>query len=222
MGGAPTATCADISMSETGLGGALFSRVQQRVLALLFGQPGRSFQASEVIKLAHSGSGAVQRELERLTKAGLVSVTTSSNRKLYQADQTSPIYDELRSIIVKTAGVLEPIRQALQPYRSKIDVSFVYGSIARGDDKAGSDVDLMIIGKDLAYSELYAALQSAEKQLLRSVSPTVMTADEWRQKDQKQNSFLRNVIQQPKLFVFGSENDLQGIGQLSNNRAAKS
>jgi predicted nucleotidyltransferase len=196
-----------------GLASALFSQVQLRVLSLLIGQPDRNFHASELIRLAGSGSGAVQRELQKLATAGILNVTQSGNRKLYQANRQSPIFDELHSLIVKTVGLLEPIRRALKPKISEIDVAFVYGSTAKGEDTAKSDIDLMIIGHNPTYSEVYAALQKAEKTLLRPVNPTLMTPGEWKQKVADQNTFVRNVLQQPKLFVFGSENDLTGIGQ---------
>jgi predicted nucleotidyltransferase len=195
-----------------GLGSALFSQVQLRVLGLLFGQPDRTFHVSELIRLIDSGTGAVQRELEKLTGAGIVTVTISANRKLYQVNRQSPIFDELHGIILKTVGLLEPIRQALNPYRPTIDVAFVYGSVARGQDTVKSDIDLMVIGKNLAYGELYAALQQAEKALLRSVNPTIMTPIEWKQKLTDQRSFVRNIVQQPKLFVLGTEDELKGIG----------
>lgn len=207
--------------AKTGLGNALFSKVRLRVLGLLFGQPDRSFQSSELIKLAHSGTGAIQRELERLTNAGIISVIISTNRKLYQVNRASPIYDELRGIIIKTVGLLEPIRHALEQYRSKIEIAFVFGSIARGADTVNSDIDLMILGEGLAYSEVYATLQRAEKDLLRPVNPTIMTVADWRQKIERKNSFLRNIFKQPKLFVFGSENELERIGQSGADRAVE-
>ena len=197
----------------TGLASALFSQVQLRVLSLLIGQPDRHFHASELIRLAGSGSGAVQRELEKLANARILNVTVSGNRKLYQANRQSPIFGELHGLIVKTAGLVEPIRRALKSRLSNIDVAFVYGSIAKGEDSAKSDIDLMIIGQKPTYSEIYTALQKAEKILLRPVNPTLMTPVEWKQKVADQNSFVRKVLQQPKLFVFGTENELKGIGQ---------
>jgi predicted nucleotidyltransferase len=195
------------------LASALFSQVQLRVLSLLIGQPDRHFHASELIRLAGSGSGAVQRELEKLAKAGILNVTVSGNRKLYQANRQSPIFGELHSLIVKTVGLVEPIRRALKQKLPEIDVAFIYGSIAKGEDTANSDIDLMIIGQQPTYSEVYTALQKAEKTLLRPVNPTLMTPVEWKQKVADETSFVRNVLDQPKLFVFGTENELKGIGQ---------
>jgi predicted nucleotidyltransferase len=195
-----------------GLANALFSRVQLRVLALLIGQPDRSYQLTEIIQLAGSGRGAIQRELWKLTEAGIVTLTLSQKRKTYQANRESPIFSELYNLVVKTVGLVDPLRKALERYRPKILVAFVYGSVAKGTDTAKSDIDLMIIGRDLAYSEIYTALHKPESTLLRSVNPTLMMPDEWKQKIADKNAFVRGIQQQPKLFVLGTDDDLQGIG----------
>jgi predicted nucleotidyltransferase len=191
--------------TDIGLAGALFARVQLRLLGLLFGEPDRAFSASELIRLANSGSGAVQRELKKLADAGILSVTSSGNRRLYQANRRSPIF-------VKTVGLVEPLRRALKVFASDIEAAFVYGSVAKGHDTARSDIDLMIVGNDLAYSEVFAALQKAEKTLLRPVNPNLMTRSEWNRKRTQKVPFIGKILQQPKLFVFGTENELQGIG----------
>lgn len=194
-----------------GLANALFSHVQLRVLGLFMGQPSRSYQVGEVIKLVGSGRGAVQREIKKLTAAGILNVSTFGSRKTYQANPQSPIYDELRSLIVKTVGLLEPLRNALKNFASKIDLAFVYGSIAKGKDTAKSDIDLMIIGQGLEYSELYGALQKAEKILSRPVNPNLMNPIEWKEKHLNKNSFVSRITQQPKLFIFGNEDELRRI-----------
>ena len=118
------------SAPHVSLSGALFSNTQQRVLAFLFGQPERSFFATELIGLAGGGSGAVQRELRRLEESGLVTVTPLGNRKHYQANPQSPIFAELCGIVQKTVGLAEPLRAALAPFAKKISAAFVYGSVA--------------------------------------------------------------------------------------------
>src|SRR5688572_28795806 len=120
-----------IEVIRTGLANALFTPVQQRVLALLFGQPDRRFQSAELIRLADSGTGAVYRQLQRLAAAGLVLVTREASLKYYQANPRSPIYPELHGIVLKTVGVLEPLRDALAPVASRIEAAFVFGSIAK-------------------------------------------------------------------------------------------
>jgi predicted nucleotidyltransferase len=192
-----------------GLAGALFSQVRLRVLGLLIGHPEQGYQLTEVIRLVGSGRGAVQRELESLTKSGILNLVATSNRKVYRANRESPIFEELHRLILKTVGLLEPLKTALGRYKSNIDVAFVYGSVAKGEDTAKSDIDLMILGHDLAYDQIYGALQKAEKLLLRAVNPNLMTMMEWREKLLSKNAFVTKIIGQPKLFIFGTENELK-------------
>jgi predicted nucleotidyltransferase len=158
-------------MEDISLSNALFSKVQQRVLALIFGHSDRSFYTSEIIKSIRSGTGAVERELSRLQRSGLISVERIGNQKHYRANHQSPIFEELQSLVLKTVALTEPLKKALQPYSDKIDAAFVYGSVAKGTDTAQSDIDLMVIGDELDYSELYTATQNAENILSRKVMP---------------------------------------------------
>ena len=195
-------------MSETSLSSALFSNVQGRVLALIFGHPERSFYTSEIVRNVHSGTGAVERELSRLQRSGLVSVERLGNQKHYRANHQSPIFEELQKLVLKTVGLSEPLRQSLAPYSDRIKVAFVYGSVAKGGDTARSDIDLMVIGEDLAYTEIYASLQNAENTLRRQVSPTLLSPEDWRRKIAHKESFIAKISAQPKIFIFGSEDDL--------------
>jgi len=198
----------EVRSKEGGMAGALFTPVQQRVLGLLFGQPRRRYQSAELIRLAGSGTGAVHRQLERLAATGLVLVTREGNQKYYQANLDSPVYPELHGLVVKTIGVVEPLRVALEPLAERIVAAFVFGSVAKGRDRAGSDLDLLIVSDDLEYADVYTALQSAEASLARPINPTVMTQAEWRQKRARRDSFAARVAAQPKLFVIGSEDVL--------------
>ena len=179
------------------------------MLALIFGQPERSFYVSEIMRNVHSGTGAVERELSRLLRSGLVCVERIGNQKHYRANHESPIFEELRSLVIKTVAVAEPIRKSFQPYADKIKAAFVYGSVAKGTDTASSDIDLMVIGDDLNYSELYSASQNAESSLGRKVSPTFLSPTDWQRKISEKGSFINRIGALPKIFVFGSENDLQ-------------
>ena len=190
------------------LAGALFTAVQQRVLGLVFGQPQRTFQSAELIRLARGGTGAVHRQLARLEAAGLLTVTRTGNQKHYQARRDSPIFAELHGLVLKTVGLTEPLRSALAAHRGAIRVAFVFGSVAKQADTAASDVDLMVLSDTLGYSDVYESVQKAESVLGRSVNPTVMTSKEWRAKSTRRDSFAARVAAQPKLFIFGSENDL--------------
>jgi predicted nucleotidyltransferase len=197
-----------MAMEAISISNALFSKVQQRVLALIFGQPERSFYTSEIMRNVRSGTGAVERELSRLQRSGLVSVERIGNQKHYRANPQSPIFAELQSLVIKTVALTEPLRKSLEPFSDKIRAAFVYGSVARGTDTAHSDIDLMVIGDELSYSELYAALQDVEDALRRKVSPTFLSLRDWRRKTSEKGSFLSKVNASPKIFVFGSEKDL--------------
>lgn len=197
-----------ILLDSPSLADALFSPVQQRVLALLFGQPDRRFQSGEIIRLVDSGTGAVHRQLGRLADAGWLTVTPIGNQRHYQANRDSPAFAELRGLIVKTVGMVEPLRQALQPFGEAIRAAFVYGSLAKGSDTARSDIDLMIIADALSYPDLFAALQSAESVLARKVSPNITTFNLWRAERARKDTFAERISKQPRLFVIGSQDDI--------------
>jgi len=193
---------------KVGLADALFTRVQQRVLGILFAQPDRAFPATELIRMAHVGTGAVHRELTTLTRSGLVTVTPVGRQRRYQANRQSPIFSELHDLVVKTVGLAEPLERALAPLSGIITAAFVYGSIAKGTDTAASDVDVMIISDDLSYADAFGALQEAEAVLGRPVNPNILAPSEWRRKRAEESHFVDKVACQPKIFILGTENDL--------------
>jgi predicted nucleotidyltransferase len=184
---------------------ALFSATQQRVMALLFGQPARSYYATELINLAAAGSGSVQREIERLVRSGLITVKAIGNQKHYQANADSPIFAELVAITEKTFGLVEPIKKSLQSLAPQIHAAFVYGSIAKRQDTASSDVDLMIVSDTLGYADFYKAVEEASARLGRPVNPTIYTRKEWAKRVKEDNPFLKRVLAQPKLWLIGGE-----------------
>ncbi len=193
---------------QTGLAGALFTPVQQRVLGLLFGQPQRRFQSAELIRLANSGTGSVHRLLTRLEAVGLVTTQRIGNQKHYQANTDSPVFAELAGLVRKTVGLVEPLRAALEPLAGRIVAAFVYDSIAKGMDHAGSDIDLMVISEALDYADLYSVLPVVEEVLARTISPNLMNREEWRRKCDEPDSFAARIASQPRLFVIGSADDL--------------
>jgi len=184
---------------------ALFSSTQQRVLSLLFGQPERSFFATELIRLARSGSGAVQRELHRLEQSGLVTVTQQGNQRHYQANANAPIFSELRSIVLKTVGLTEPLKMALAPIERDIKLAVLYGSIAKGTETAFSDVDLLMVADDLTLEALYVAISPVERQLARKINPTLYTTEEFRRRRTSGDSFLTKVLSGPHIVLVGDE-----------------
>ena len=192
------------------LADALFGGTQQRVLGLLFGQPERSFYANEVIALTRGGSGAVQRELVRLAQSELVTVRVSGKQKHYQANRQSPIFEELCGIARKTVGLAEPLRDALAPLAGRIRAAFVYGSVAKRQDTASSDVDLMVVSDDVNYADLYATLEAVGQQLGRTVNPTIYTSKELAQRIASGESFVKRVLDRPKIWLIGGE-DVLGL-----------
>ena len=194
--------------ATTSLSDALFTATQQRVLAALFGQPGRSCSVSELIQATGAGSGAAQREVARLAGSGLLVVEHVGRQKRYRANPATPIYDELVGIVRKTFGLAVPLQEALAPLADRIDAAFVYGSFAKGRDTATSDVDLLILSETLAYGELMAALHPTGETLGRAIQPTLYSCSEWRQRVADQNSFVMRVLAQPKLWLIGGEHEL--------------
>lgn len=186
------------------LADALFSSTQQRVLALLFGQPERSFFATEIIQRLDSGSGAVQRELRKLADSGLASVSRVGNQKHYRANPKAPIYEELCSLVRKTVGLAEPLRHALEPRRSDIELALVYGSVARGQATATSDVDLLLVSDHLTLEVVYQLLASAEESLGRTIHPTLYTHAEFHQRLEDRHPFLLRVSESETLILHGS------------------
>jgi len=187
------------------LASVLFSGTQQRVLGLLFGQPERSFFATELIGLAKAGSGSVQRELQRLTESGLVTVKHVGNQKHYQANRAAPIFEELRGIAVKTLGPAEVLREALAPLTDRVHAAWVYGSIAKGTDRAQSDIDVLIVADGLTLEEVYKTLHAAESRLGRKVSPTLYTPREFERRRAAKNPFLTKVLAGDRILLIGNE-----------------
>lgn len=196
------------STARRSLADALFTKTQQRVLGVLFGNPNRTFYAREVISTARTGVGAAQRELAKLEASGLIVASRIGHQKHYQANASSLLFAELRSIILKTVGLAEPLRAALKPLSSAIRIAFVYGSVANAEDRAGSDIDLMIVSDTLTYGEVFGALERAAKSLGRPVNPTVYTQTEFAKRSRGENAFVTRVLEQPKIWVIGSSDAL--------------
>ena len=189
---------------RTSLADVLFTSTQQRVRALLLGQPSRSFFASELSQLAGSGSGAVQRELKRLGDSGLVTVTRIGKQKHYQANPSSPVFAELRSLVIKTVAMVDPLRHALDPLAKQISLALVYGSVAKGSDTAASDIDLLVVADDLTLEGLYAALATVEPTLGRKINPTLYTRLEFANRKSSGNAFLTRVLVGDHLVLIGN------------------
>jgi len=198
----------NMSMKTTSIADALFSTVQQRLLAICFGNPERSFYTNQLIRLIGAGSAPVQRELKRMSAADLLTVSSVGNQKHYRANMQSPVFAELSALIRKTFGLADVVRHALLPVADQLKVALIYGSIAKGQEHASSDVDLLLITDTLGYADLFALLTEAEAQLGRPINPSLYTAAEWRHRLESGNTFALRLLEQPKIFLIGSENDL--------------
>jgi len=188
-------------MEKSSLGDALFTKTQQRVLALLYGKPDQSYYLNEIVRLANVGKGSVIRELNKLTAAGLLTVTQQGNQNHYQANPQTPIFNELKQIVQKSIGVVAVIKSALTPLLPALDQAFIYGSIAKGTENANSDIDVMLVGTELSYSEVMELLDAAEQTLARTINPTLLTPMEMKQRLKTNQSFLTRVMEQPKLWL---------------------
>lgn len=197
---------------NSGLPNILFNSVQKSILKILYMNPDSSYYTNEIIKRTKSGTGAVQRELAKLTSAQIIQVKKLGNQKHYQANKDLPYYSELRSIIIKSFGLFEILHQSLISLSDKnIRFAFVYGSFAKQTDTIRSDIDLLLIGEDLAYSDIFHHLQDAEEKLGRKINPSIYSVKEWIRKYKENNNFVKNIVEQPKIFLLGDENELKAI-----------
>ena len=196
------------SKPATGLANALFSATQQRVLAKFFGHPERSYYANELISKTGGGSGAIQRELAKLERSGLIVAERRGAQKHYKANSESPLFEELCGIVRKTVGLAGPLREALEPHADKIKAAFVYGSVAKRQDTASSDIDLMIISDDLDFATLAKSLIALEEELEREVNPNIFTTDEFIRRRGEPDGFVPRILKQSKQWILGGEDDL--------------
>lgn len=194
--------------SNIPLADALFSKGQQRVLGLLFGHADRSFFANEIIRSLGGGAGGVHRELETLTRAGILSEKRIGNQRHFQANSACPIFEELRGIVRKTFGLGDVLRAALAPLADHVTVAFIYGSIARGEENTASDIDLFVLSNTLAYPDLFGVLSEAEKQLGRPINPSIYKTDELLRKQGEGYAFVNRILDQPRILILGNERDL--------------
>jgi len=194
------------------IGTALFGKTQRALLALFFMRPDEAFYLRQVVRMAGVGQGAVQRELARWVAAGLLTRSRRGRHIYYQANPANPVFEELTAVTVKTAGLAEVVREALATLSDRITVAFVHGSMARGTAKAGSDVDLLVIG-EAGFGDLVTALQPAQATIGREVNPAVYSEREFRAKLKAGHPFLTEVMDAPRVFVAGDEHELERLAE---------
>lgn len=189
---------------------ALFGRTRQALLAHLFTRPDEKFYLRELARLTKSGLGAVQREVRQLTEVGILVRTKQGKEVYFQADPSSPIFHDLKSLMIKTAGVAEVLRNDLKKLRTKVSMAFVFGSMAKAEPRAGSDIDVLVVG-EVSLAEVLNALERSRDLLAREINPTVYPPDEFRTKIASGNHFLQTVLKEPKIFLLGNENELRRL-----------
>jgi predicted nucleotidyltransferase len=177
----------------------LFTKAQQKVLTLLFGQPDKSFYLNEVVRYAAMGKGVISRELAKLTAAGLLVASKQGNQNHYQANANAAIFADLKQIVLKTFGLVGILQAGLAPILPQLQQAFVYGSVAKGEHHAGSDVDVMLVGNDLSYSEVMQLLAPIESQLQRSVNPTLYSPEEFAKRLENGQNFLTQIMAQNRI-----------------------
>ena len=199
------------TMSPRGkIADALFGTVRGTLLALFLSRPEEPLYVREVIRIAGAGQGAVQRELGRLHRAGILTRERRGRQVYYRADKTSPVYPELRGLVLKTLGLVDVLRAALMPAADDIDVAFVFGSLAKGTADGGSDVDVMIIG-EVSLARAATLLAPTQDTLGREVNPSVYPAPEFAHKAREGQHFVATVLREPRLYVMGDDDDLERV-----------
>ena len=192
------------------LSGILSSRVRAEIFRLLFGLNEKELHMREMERQAALSLGTIRQDLQKLVKLDLVQARRDGNRLYYRANTDHPLFPEIRNLVLKTAGLVEVIKSALD--REGIEVAFIFGSLARRKERAESDVDLMVIGT-IGLRSLSSRLAGVSEQIGREINPHALSIEEFRRRKQNGNHFLSNVLASPKLFILGSENDLEAMGR---------
>jgi len=192
------------------LAGILSSRVRAKIFRLLFGLNEKELHMREMERQAALSLGTIRQDLQKLVKLDLVKARRDGNRLYYRANTDHPLFSEIRNLVLKTAGLVEVLKSALD--REGIEVAFIFGSLARSKERAESDVDLMVIGT-IGLRSLSSRLAGVPEQIGREINPHALSIEEFRRRKQNGNHFLSNVLESPKLFIIGSENDLEAMGR---------
>jgi predicted nucleotidyltransferase len=190
----------------------LFGKSRRAILALLYGHPDEEFYLRQIATVTGAGLGAVQREVSKLSKGGIIRRIVRGRHVYFQANKESPIFDELKGLVAKTVGIGDVLRDAFSPLADRIQLAFVYGSLARGDERRASDLDILVVG-DVTFAEVTSAIGTAQEILRREINPTVYPLDEFQSKLQSGHQFLTTVVAGEKIFVIGDERELARLAQ---------
>ncbi|MFC1515786.1 winged helix-turn-helix domain-containing protein [Thermodesulfobacteriota bacterium] len=195
------------SLSQT-----LFGKARRAVLALLYSHVDESFYLRQIARAAGVGMGAVQREVKKLSDAGIIRRRVSGRQVYYQANPECPVYDELKSLVIKTVAVGDILRSALVPLADHIRVAFLFGSLVRGDERPSSDVDVMVVG-DVDFAEVVSVLSGVQETMRREINPIVYPTGEFRSKLSTDHRFLKTVMDGSKIFLIGDEHELAKLAE---------
>ena len=206
------------NMNDNLLCSGLFGKTRQVVLALLYGRADSSFYTKQVLDAVKIGRGTVQRELKNLTDTGIIIREVQGRQVYYRANDQCPIFNELKSIVRKTFGVADALRQSLAPEADKVRLAFIFGSVARGADDRRSDIDVMVVGR-IALEDVISLLSPAEEKLGREINTVVYPISEFKQKVREDHHFVKTVLEEEKIFVIGDEGELT---KLAGKRKVKS
>lgn len=190
----------------------LFGKARRGILSLFFGRPEETFYLRQIVQLTGIGLGPIQRELKQLSDAGIILRKAQGRQVYFQTNRECPVFNELKSIVIKTVGIGDALRSALVPIADRIPVAFIYGSFADGKEKEGSDVDVFIIGS-VTFGEVVNAFQEAQNVIGREINPAVYPAEEIRSKIAENKHFLKSVLNGPMIFLIGDKNELERLAQ---------
>lgn len=185
----------------------LFSGYRRQVLGLLLLHPEMQCHVREIARLTGTAAGTLHKELARLARVGLLRRSAQGKQVYYAANRDCPIFEELASILRKTSGLADVLAQALAPIAEQIEFALVYGSIAKGSEQAGSDVDVLVVGEP-GFAEVVRLLHPVQVTLGREINPKIYSRDEWNRKLHSNDPFVRDVLNNPKIFLVGSEGDI--------------
>jgi uncharacterized protein len=196
--------------ATSGLAEALFSKNRRLVLSLLLGHADEAFYLRQIVRASGGGVGAIQRELRQLVQCGILRRTARGKEVYFQVNPECPVFAELKSLLMKTAGLADVLRTALAPLADQIEVAFVFGSVTQGKERQGSDVDVLVVG-NVSFADVVAAIGPAQEQLQREVNPSVYPPDEFRAKLAARHHFLTSVMAGGKVFLMGDEHGLERL-----------
>jgi len=191
---------------------ALFGKTRRAILSLLFTHTDEEFYLRQLLRSADVGHGSMQRELKRLYESGIILREVKGNQVYFRANPECPVFNELKSLAVKTVGIVDVLKSALDPILDKITFAFVFGSFATGSEKSSSDVDVMVVG-NVKFSEVTKAFGPVQNTLNREINPTVYPPKEFKLKMRSGHHFLDRVIKESKIMIVGKEDDITGLAK---------